>query len=164
MNAEKKFEKIYYIYFILVSFIISKYIHNGLDVEELTNDVFINFNQANKNSKIKNVKRYLIISAKNTAINFRIKNDKEKIIYDDEIINDYNNEFDDFGYYTIIKDLLIYLSHEELNILLLHIVYDYKFKEIAKKLNYSEAKTKTIFYNAKQKIKKINENNEVFNR
>ena len=37
------FEEIYYEYSNLSAFIISKYVQNKLDVEELVNDVFFNF-------------------------------------------------------------------------------------------------------------------------
>lgn len=53
------FEEIYYEYGHLIGFVISQYVKNKSDVEELINDVFLNFFNNLDKIKIKNIKAYL---------------------------------------------------------------------------------------------------------
>ena len=51
-KIEIVFEEIYYEYGKLVGFIISKYVYNKSDIEELVDDVFVNFSKQLLQSKL----------------------------------------------------------------------------------------------------------------
>ena len=145
------FDYIYTKYYKLIYFIISQYITNEFDIEDITQNVFVNFfNNLNKIDLTKNIKYYLVTSAKNQTINFLKKN--KKIEYDEEIILNMKDEgSSNLLYNELIADLNKFLSREEINIILLHTLECYTFKEIAKKLN---KKTNTIITIYNRAIKK----------
>lgn len=128
------FEDIYYEYGKLVGFIISKYVSKKEDIEELVDDVFINFFKVLYKTKIENIKYYLVTQAKNASINFiNKKSNKIDYIYDESIIF---NEIDNKSkYYEIINEMKHYLDENEINIIILHTIYNYTFDEIASKLS-----------------------------
>lgn len=68
ISRELKFNNAYKEYASLVSFIISKYVDNSADVEDLTAIVFKNYFE--KIDNVKNTKYYFTTSAKNTSINY----------------------------------------------------------------------------------------------
>ncbi len=132
IKIEAVFEEIYYEYGKLVGFIISKYVSNKQDIEELVDDVFLAFSKIILKNEIKNVKYYLITQAKNTAINFlNNKNNKLKIEYCDEYID--GMDISNSKYYELINEMKQSLTVEEINIILLHTIYNYSFQEIANK-------------------------------
>lgn len=147
------FEKIYIEYYKLVCFIISKYINNKLDIEEIANDSFLKLFQ-NINSVKTSIKYYLTVTAKNLALN-HLKKKKIAISFDDDLINSLedNRYNSNDNYNDIIKYLESFLSKNEIIILSNHIMYDITFKELSKKLKISENSIKTTFYRAIEKIK-----------
>lgn len=158
-EPEVTFQYLYKKYKPLVRFVVAQYIINALDIEDITQETFINFfNHVERiNSSIKT---YLTVSAKNIAFNFLKKNQKFSYVDTDEIPNlndgfstgDYllNDRFDE-----LIRDMKRVLSEEDVNIILLHLVDDVKFGEIALKLNQNEKTIKTKYYRALKKYKKM---------
>ena len=70
-QIHKIFNEIYIKYGKLVFFVISKYVQQYQDIEDLTNDVFLRFfNQIQQMDLTNNIKSYLTTSAKNMALNF----------------------------------------------------------------------------------------------
>ena len=67
------FESIYYEYSKLIGYVISKYVTRKEDVEELINDVFVSFYSAAIKIEIKNIKYYLLKSAKTHWWIFSVK-------------------------------------------------------------------------------------------
>ena len=155
-NEEKILEAcdlIYQKYQKLIYFIISKYITNVFDIEDLTQTVFINFfNNLEKIDLTKNIKYYLVTSAKNLALNFIKK--QNKIDYDDVLIyqtKDQNNN--NYLYCDLINDLQKHLNKEQINIIILHTIEGYTFKEIAKKYNKKTNTIITIYNRALRQYK-----------
>ena len=70
IKIEQIFNEIYRTYIKLVYFIVAQYVDNQLDIEEICNDVFLNFFNHLDKIKVKNIKYYLVTSAKNTSLNF----------------------------------------------------------------------------------------------
>lgn len=155
IEIEKLFEQIYYKYGKLVGFVISKYVSNKNDIEELVNDVFLNFSRVLHSIRLDNIKYYLIVQAKNTAINFVKKNSKMKVEYIDDWFEDINNNLDTFGMDSVIQNMKKCLSCEEIKIILLHSVYCYSFVEIAKKYNKPTTTISSIYHRAIKKINKF---------
>lgn len=146
-------EEIYKDYYKLVCFVISRYIKNRLDVEEIANDTFLKLYQ-NLFSIKTSIKYYLTTIAKNLSLDY-LKKENNKIVLDDELIysikdNNYNSNE---NYQEIIEYLENILSKNEVTIVLNHIVYDITFKKLSKTLKIPENSVKTIYYRAINKIK-----------
>lgn len=152
-EVEKVFEEIYDQYFNLVCFIINKYVYNRLDVEELANETFVNFYKRVFKIEILDIKYYLVTSAKNKSINYISTKTKEQVEYNDEYIENIQHN-SSTEYTNIIMEMERFLSREQINIILLHVVYDYSFIEIAKKYNTSESTIKTMYYRSIKSFKK----------
>ena len=75
------FDDIYITYGRLVYFKIMQYIENKSDVEELTQEVFISFYNNILYVEVKNIKYYLLTSAKNKSIDY-LRKKREKIVFD----------------------------------------------------------------------------------
>lgn len=154
-KINKVFEEIFNEYSKLCAFIIYKYIKDEEDVKDLVMDIFIKFFDVALKQDIDNIKGYLISSSKNSSINF-LKRQETNIIYNDNILIDEllddNNQNND--YEELIKEMKDILSEEEINIIILHTVYDYTFKEISKKYSKSESTIKTLYYRALKKYRK----------
>lgn len=155
------FNDIYHTYSHLIYFIISGYVKNELDIEELVDDVFMNFYQKMKTKEISNVKYYLTTSAKNTAINFiNSKDFKNKFILDDDYIfsrlipSTSNRLFEDY-----IEEMKEYLTDQEIEIILQHAVYDVTFKELGKKFNLKTSSVASKYIRAISKFKKHKKGN-----
>ena len=110
VKIEEVFEKIYFEYGKLVGFIISKYVTKKEDIEELVNDIFLKFSSVLFDIKLDNIKYYLVVSAKNAAINFLKKKDnKLNIEYNDEYIKTLKQDQVDNSKYTYNCRFLCYM-------------------------------------------------------
>lgn len=146
-------EEIYNEYYKLVCFIISRYISNNFDIEDLANDVFIKFFQ-NIYSVRSSIKYYLTTTAKNISLNF-LKQNNKNVILDDEFIYSIKDEkhSSNENYYEIIDYLKTFLTENEIRIILNHVIYDMTFKKISKLLKMPENTIKTTYYRSLEKIK-----------
>ena len=132
----RSFKCVYDKYFKLVCFCISQYVQIKEDVEELANDTFISFfNNLSRLDETKNIKYYLLVTAKYNAISFLRKNSKYTTMSDELLKNIPYNE--DYYSNDIIEKLKQILSKEELLIVVNHLIIGYTFKEIAKDNNIS---------------------------
>ena len=158
-NIHNVFSKIYSFYSRLVYFTIMKYVDNQSDIEELTQEVFVDFFN-NLDNKIDNIKYYLLTSAKNKAIDY-LKSKKHNIEYTDfsqfRNIEDYSISK---NYENLLSAFKNYLSDLEIDILVQHIIYDLTFKELSTIYNKPLNTIKTIYLRAKKKIKERSLNNE----
>ena len=148
------FNEIYISYGKLVFFTISKYIENRNDVEYLTQEVFLNFFNVLNKTEIKNIKYYLVTSAKNTAINF-LRNKKIEFELDERILFETlcdKEEWD--SCIDIIKDLKSFLNKEEVYIILQHALYDKSFKEISNECGKHISTVMAKYYRSINKIRK----------
>lgn len=76
--------------------------------------------------------------------------DIEKISYVQE-----DASLRDDGFNALVNDMKKVISHEDINIILLHLIDDLTFVEIAMKLNQNEKTIKTKYYRALKKYKRI---------
>ena len=148
---DEVFKDIYNEYFHLIGFVISEYVNNKNDVEELINDVFLSFFNNLDKIKLKNIKAYLTKTAKNKAIDF-IRCNKNKYLLENKIVNN-RPSFDNSLYYLIVNDMKRVLTVEEIDIIILHVVYDLSFKSIAKKYKLPITTISTKYYQAIKKYK-----------
>lgn len=156
-NDEEKihhsFQCVYHQYYKLVCFCISKYIPNITDIEEIADDTFISFfNHLSNLDSSKNIKYYLLIIAKNKAINF-LKTQNKQISVSTDYFNHIPYEMT-YQSNDLIQELKKILKDDELNIVLNHLIYGYSFKELAKEMNIS---LNTIMSKYRRALKKANE-------
>lgn len=150
----KAFEYIYSKYYKLVWFIISKYVYNVLDIEDISQTVFINFyNNIKKLDLNKNIKYYLVTSAKNSALNFKKNN--SRIEYDDVFVYEQRDNNDNYFYSNLISDLKKVLNNLEIAVIIKHIVEGQSLKDIAISLNKNTNTIRTIYNRAIKKYKKF---------
>ena len=171
-NIHNVFSKIYSFYGRLVYFTIMKYVDNQSDIEELTQEVFVDFFN-NLDNKIYNIKYYLLTSAKNKAIDY-LKSKKHNIEYTD--LSQFRNFEDDSiskNYENLLSAFKNYLSDLEIDILIQHIINDLTFKELSKskftsfinikidyKVDYEDIKCKIDA----RKYVKVKEKNNIFTK
>lgn len=128
------FEQIYDTYHKLIYYVISKYVSNDEDIKELVNDVFLQFYN-HMGTIVTSIKYYLVVSAKNRALDF-LKKQKEIPMDSLLIIN--KKESGSESYLKVKRILKQILEEKEIYIIEEHLFYDRKFKEIAKeKMNHS---------------------------
>lgn len=151
-QIHKLFNEIYVTYGKLVFFVISKYVYQREDIEDLTNDVFLSFfNQIQQIDLKNNIKSYLTTSAKNMALNFiRKQNNQLEVSESIFLIPDKNNNS---SYYFLLKEMEECLSKEEIEIIIKHIVEGIKFKSIAVELKKPTNSVVTTYHRAIKKFK-----------
>ena len=157
-KIELAFDELYSQYVRLIYVSISKYVSVKEDVEELTSDVFINFfNNLDKIDFDKNIKYYLLKSAKNLSINYLKKKEKEVSNLDYLKDSEYLKCEEKSNYSELINSWRKYLSDMEIEIILAHVLDGVELKEIAKKMGKSPNTIKSIYRRAVIKIRKREE-------
>lgn len=160
-EPEATFSYIYYKYKPLVTFIAAQYIKNDADIEDIVQDTFIEFFKDVEHLK-STIKSYLVTAGKHNALDYLKKNKKISIVDIDKL--DYLNDSDSTieqklleneKMTLLIKDLKTFLSKEDVQIILLHLVNDLKFDDISLKLNQNVKTVKTKYYRALKKYKKM---------
>ena len=153
-KIDSAFEMVYSAYAKLVAFVVGEYITDRETIKEVVNDVFVSlFNHAE--SVNGNLKYYLTVSAKNAAIN---RSKRERSFNLPLEYADSSCEFEPRS--QIIGELKKALSIDEVEIILLHVVEGYTFKEIAKKLCKNQNTVITTYNRAIKKFKKEAVDNE----
>lgn len=154
-EKEAILEDVYNKYKDLIFYIIYHSVINYEDAKELVNDVFLAFfNHLDEIDLNKNIKYYLVTSAKNASLN-HLKKKKENIIYDQELI--YKSQDNNKSWNDIVEYFKEILSEDELNICVMKLIYNYKFIDIAKEENISINTITSKYYRALEKIKKYYE-------
>ena len=132
--VEDAFNTIYNEYSYLVYYVSLKIVKDESIASEVTNETFmmffINKDRININ---KNLKYYLTSTSKNLSINYLAKANRleplneniASVTYKKDHFMDYIDKFKGF------------LDGEEIDLIVLHLLYDFSFKEIAKDKNVS---------------------------
>ena len=145
-KIEKVFNEIYKKYIKLVYFIVAQYVDNQLDIEELCNDVFLNFFNHLDKIKIRSIKYYLATSAKNTALNFIKKNKDKYVPLEKEVMISDKNKI-------ICTFLNEYLDDEERIIIFEHLYLNKSLRLIAKENNLNPNTLKSRYRRILLKLK-----------
>lgn len=150
-NNESVFKDLYLQYKPLVAFVAATYLTNKNYVDDIIQDVFIEF--FNHLNEIKDYKNYLITLAKNKSLNLEHKNNKNNLYEDMDLFlsesvkeNIITNE--------LFNNLSEFLSRREIDVIFLRIYGDFSFKDIGAKLNIDEKNIKNIYYRALKKCRK----------
>jgi RNA polymerase sigma-70 factor (ECF subfamily) len=154
-KIEDLFKEIYDSNYKLVYFCVANFIKNKLDIEEIVDDVFINFyNHVNNINIDGSIKYYLTRSAKNACINFLKKNERKEINIDTKYLENITYvelKYNDNNLFCEIKNIL---DEDEYNIIFNYIVMGYSLVEIASLMNVSKNTIKSKYRRALIKLKK----------
>ena len=153
IRIKQAYEAIYNEYAKLVSFFVAKYVDDNDAIKEITNDVFIAF--FNHSSRVdENLKSYLCQMARNTTINY-LKKEKHLVYIEncDDIASEETCTSAPF-YSSLVNDLNEILSKDEVEIILLHAVEGYSFKEIGQRKNISSNNANVIYFRAIKRFRK----------
>lgn len=150
-KMENAFNIVYKEYSYLVFYVSLKIVKDNDLALEITNETFTNFyiNLNNINGH-KNIKYYLVTTAKNLSINFLKKQERivelhDNFAYEMNASNDFNCYIEKF------KD---FLNEDELELIIYHLLYDFTFKEIAKEKNVTTSVISSKYQRAILKVKK----------
>jgi len=155
MKDENAFDHIYYAYHKLVYHIIYDMVHDALLTEELVSDAFVKMYQSiDSFNEDNNFKYWFLQIAKNITKN-KIKSlSREKYILSETLVHMHKDTIN-FEYDQFMNDLHLYLNAEEIDIINMHILYGYSFKDIAEELGVSVSSISNKYYRALNKLKEI---------
>ncbi len=144
------FKSVYEKYYKLVFFCISKYVTDNEIIEDIANDTFLSF--FNSVTKVQSsVKYYLLNSAKNNAINYLRRKKPTASVENLTIVSLVDEE--GIVFKQALEKMQRVLNKTQVEIVLLHAVDGYKFREIAKMLGLKLATVITIYQRAIKKLK-----------
>lgn len=151
---EDTFDKIYYEYENLVYYICYSITNDKQASEDLTQETFLKLldkiDTYQENGKFK---QFITEIARNLSLNYvsRIANKEDKLpegLSTEDVVT---NEDDKTN--LLVLELQGLLTKEESDIVILKIVYDYKFKEIAEYKSMSLGEIQAKYYKALEKVK-----------
>lgn len=146
------FQYLYSKYKPLVCFIAARYIKEKADIEDVVQETFVRF--FNHAGDVRtSVKSYLTVCAKNLALDMRKKNGKVVPMDEEGFSSDMPVGTDPSDFEALIEDMKRVLSEEDIRIILLHLVEDFKFEDIAVKLKQNVRTIKTKYYRALKKYR-----------
>ena len=146
------FQYLYIKYRPLVAFLAARYLRDRADIDDVVQDTFINFFNHAKDVRT-SVKSYLTATAKHLAFDLNKKNGKVVSMDDlpsEKSVDSYSNA----AFEAFIEDMKKILSGEDVQIILLHLVEDLTFGDVAKELGQNERTVKTKYYRALKKYRK----------
>ena len=149
---KKAFEEVYNAYYKLVFYIafnITKDEQLSLDIMQ---DTFVNL-MSNIENYFDNgrLKQYITTIAGNLSRNALKKKDNQNALLDDNKITAYS--YEDNTKAEILATLDKYLSPEEKNIVILKVLFDYTFNEIAYETNTTIGVVQSTYYRAMETLK-----------
>jgi len=149
---EQAYEDLYNKYSKLAFVCINNIVKNYSDSEDLLADTFLKVFE-NRDSLIeeKNLKYYIVTTAKNTSLNFVMKKRLETVNVDDMFLEDIEDA--DSNINEMIDVMKQYLNDIEMKIVLNHLIYALTFEEIGSHMNLSSNTVKTTYYRALKKVK-----------
>lgn len=147
---DKAFEEVYYKYVGLVKYVALQIVKDIEEVEDICQIVFIKLIDNIDNFRGGNLKYYLLQIAKNEArLILRKKQYENKYLEEQKYLENklpIANE--------VWESVSKVLNSEELYIFILHFIYNFNFKDIAKELNKGKTTCYNIYKNALNKVKK----------
>ena len=142
--VEESFNVIYNEFSYLIYYLSLKIVKDESMASEITNETFMMFFINKDRIDInKNLKYYLTSTAKNLSINYLNKINKLEPLNDNISTIDMKvDHFNDF------------LDEQEIDLIVLHLLYDFTFKEIAKEKNVSINVITSKYNRAIKKVRK----------
>ncbi len=150
---EEAFEIIYRKYEGLIYYIALSITKNKEDAEEVVQDTFVNmFNSISTYQEKNKFKQWLMQIARNLSYNKVTRNKAKDDIHDDHYINTTTSSDNQYDIIFTINNTLDEISSK---IVILKLVYNFSFKEIAEDLNMSVNQVQGIYYQSLKRLKKV---------
>ncbi len=148
---EEVFEKIYYRYQNLVYYISFKIVKRKEEAEDITQEVFMRFFNSLKKTQFRNIKYWLVTAARNLSLNYLKSKDAGTIRSDSDFLFIPAAES---KLPPIIKSLYRVLTDEEIDIIIMRLVFNLTFREIAAEKGATVDSVKGKYRRAIKKYKK----------
>ena len=147
------FELVYYEYKDLVYFVAYNILKNSFDTEELVQDVFIKMLKELDKFDGRFFKAWLLKMTKNLALNKLRTLNKEDIIEENDV--EFIKSNDELKQRDYLLELEEILDEKSFKIVVLHLVYDLKHREIAEYLDLPLGTVCSLYNISMKKIKSI---------
>lgn len=152
--VERAFEAIYNKYSSLLLYISLQIVKRNDVAEELVNDTFLKFfNNINKIDFKRNIKYWLVTTVKNASLDY-LKTQKKNLVLSNEVVLSFPDESKRDNHREIINQFKDFLSEEELDIVVYHLIFRCTFREIALKKNQTINAVAGKYKRSLQKIRK----------
>lgn len=154
---ERVFNQIYYAFEGLVYYICYSITLNKEASQDLTQDTFVKLlTSIDSYEENGHFKQYIMQIARNLSKNYvtRVQQKEVTLVSDDLTFDSFASNNKEAEEAKLIIELRGLLSTEEADIVILKIVYDFKFKEIAEDKNMTIGEVQSIYYRALEKVKK----------
>jgi len=159
-EIEKVFENIYYEYYRLVKYISINIVKRDNSAEDIAQETFLHFFQKIKEISITNIKYYLVQTSKNLSLNYIKRKENSNIVNEEVVMNQISIYDDETN--KIIESLYNTLDKENADRIVLHLIYNFTFKEIShienKNINTIKSKYRIAVKKYKQQNKEEKSN------
>lgn len=160
LHSAKAFKIVYEQYKNLVFYQAYLILNNKEDAEDVTQNSFIKLmNSIDAIRDDTNLKQLLSKISRNEAIDLYRKKVNQKEIYDENLLNSLSDE--NSNELNVVMTLNNLLSKDEANIMILKIVFDYSFIEIAEEINDTIGVIQAKYYKALKKLKRYYKESEL---
>lgn len=153
---DETFNYLYDKYKPLVVFIASKFLKISEDIKDIVQDTFIEMFKNAENIHT-SIKGYLCTACKHNALRLLQKQKRVELVDIEDLdatqVTIDNNPSD--AYNTLISDMKLYLTPEEIKIIIFHLIDNCKFNDLALKLNQNVNAIKATYYRALKKYQKM---------
>lgn len=147
-SAGKAFRSIYEEYSKLIRFVAGKYLDVEADVDDVVIELFVSLYESRK--KVRDIKYYLVTTAKNKAINL-LKKRKREISTESDAFEQYASGSREYS--EIVSQIYAIVGKTDGDILIAHIVEGYSLKELALRYEISLSAMKSRY---RRSIAKLN--------
>lgn len=154
---ERVFNQIYYEFEGLVYYICYSITLNKEVSQDLTQDTFIKLlTSIDSYKEDGHFKQYIMQIARNLSKNYvtRIKQKEVTLVNENISFDTFESRNEEAEEAKLIIELRGLLSSQEADLVILKIVYDFKFKEIAEEKNMTIGEVQSMYYRALEKVKK----------
>lgn len=165
-KIENVFNEIYYKYKPLVVYVAKQYLKDSYDIEDIVQETFIKFFNNIENVN-KSIKSFLTTLCRNSCLDLIRKNVRKDESLTDDIEKYQNYSFDylvndrgtsSIDFNDLLSDMKECLASDEINIIMLHLINDLTFEQVALKLDKDTNSIKTSYYRALRKYRKRKKN------
>ena len=148
-EVDSVFNLIFNKYKNLVYYVSFDILKNSEDAKDIVNDTFLRmYDNRDKLISETKLKYFLLVSAKNLSIN-RYNENKNHLPYSDDV----EGQSDDSHLSIYLEKFKDVLDAKEYRFLVLHIVYEFSFREIAKTYNLTTSQVSSKYQRGIKKLR-----------
>lgn len=138
----------------LVAFIAARYLKNRADIEDAVQETFVNFFSHAEGVRV-SVKSYLAASAKNISLRILKRSGEADLGDPDEFAAPPSDALAGEEFRELLAEMRRALPEKDVRTILMHLVDDMTFSEIARRCGEKEKTVKTRYYRALKKFQRV---------